>query len=590
MKKILILAILFSIVFAFAPAVIWHNNIPSICIPGENSFIAIYDRNLTLIDSLFISGPILQKIAWEPVDSEVIIIGSTANGWIVILTWNGEYLEIVEQVELSDTNPYSAPVLADIDNNGSVEIIAAHDTALFCLDVSGNILWHAPIESEYPPVATPAVGDIDGDSLLEIVIETYEALWAFNGDGTILPNFPVYLSEFDSYAKFSYSSPILWDSDNDNRCEIYAGLHQAGATYDWGLFGGWDETGARITNGFYGTSGYGAWVYSPISICDPDGDGIAEMVFADIRGSIYGVNSSMSLQAFGNTIFNSGAGSTWGGVLCCDVNSQAGSEYIFVAFSDDTSMRICAVDNSKQWIGGFPETVIVDDDAIISPAIFTYDDTIHIVFAYSDGRIWQKKLPGTPLVGQTYWCELFGDRRNTGCASPLPPRNLVAERIGDSIRIQWSSVFDAKSYFVFRSADSAGVYAETILTTVDTFIDVLFDTSWFFVISQGEFKSSFRSISVRVIDTTNVTESYNKENSDIVVVFPNPANAIAQIWSPNSVRLEIVNISGRTLKQAEMNDGRMDFNFSEIPSGVYMIATFDEKNRRIGQAKVVVLK
>lgn len=590
MKKTILTGILYGVVFGFAPAIVWQSGIPFICVGSRNSSVIIYDRDLTLVDSVSLPGPVTQKIAWEPESSDVMIVVATANGWLSILNWDGEHLEILEQIRLSEENPYSSPVFADIDGDGVVEIITVQDTALFCVSISGDIIWHTPIESAYPPVATPSVGDIDGDFLPEIVIETYEALWVFESDGSVMPNFPVYLSGYDPYARFSYSSPILWDSDNDGKCEIYAGLHQVGGTYSLGLFGGWDETGARITEGFYGTSGYGGWIYSPISICDPDGDGLPDMIFADIRGNLYGVNSSMDIRSFGNSIFNSGAGRVYGGVICADVNSQAGAEYIFIAFEDDTLMKICVADNSKQWLSGFPERVIVDDDAIVSPAVFYLNDTVFIAFAYVDGRVWVRKIEGEPFVGQSPWCELFGDRRNTGCFSPLPPRSIAAERSGDSIVIQWSACFGAEFYSLFRSSDSSGASAETVLTTTDTFAVLPLDTSWFFVISRGELRSSFRSVAVRIADPAGVSESFGNCSSSLLV-FPNPVNCVTQVNSGcGAVRIELTDISGKTIMQMYTNGPKVNLDFSGIPSGVYVIVSFDDFGRLVGQARITVIR
>lgn len=110
------------------------------------------------------------------------------------------------------TPDYASPVAADINFDGTPEIIIARRTGwLDCFDTAGAMLPGFPINltldaGYYPPnpvtraFSTPAVGDINHDGELEIVLgtsgrQTDNSRWsgrihAFRSNGTRVPGFP----------------------------------------------------------------------------------------------------------------------------------------------------------------------------------------------------------------------------------------------------------------------------------------------------------------------------------------------------------------------------------------------------------------
>ena len=192
------------------------------------------------------------------------------------------------------------PVLADLDGNGTMEIITnkrmwpVGEVWVYSGDGTVYPGWPQPIETV--PASSAAVGDITGDGVPEIVAESYEGLHVFDINGSELAGFP-FMMPFG--AVNSYSSPVLVDLDNDGLREIVFGTHVlSGAGYvfvlrnDGSNFPGWPQP----TNW---------WIYGPPAVGFIDGDNVLDIAVGDQVLSpqptnfIYGWNMSGNpLQGF----------------------------------------------------------------------------------------------------------------------------------------------------------------------------------------------------------------------------------------------------------------------------------------------------
>lgn len=169
------------------------------------------------------------------------------------------------------------PALADIDGNGSMEIVVAirrhPEGFIYIYKGNGTVFPDWPKRLDYVPGSAVAVGDITGDGVPEIVAESYNGLHAFTADGLLMPGFPYYPGE---NRVFSYSSPVLADIDGDGLREIICGDHDVsqggGAVHivknDGSSYPGWP----KFT---------GSWVYGPPSVGDIDGDGLLDVAVGD---------------------------------------------------------------------------------------------------------------------------------------------------------------------------------------------------------------------------------------------------------------------------------------------------------------------
>ncbi len=165
---------------------------------------------------------------------------------------------------------FSAPILADLENDGSIECIVMGNTkgpgdagdiitgnALLVLNSDGtrHTNWAnaavipGAVDSQDMPPPAPAVADIDGDGKLEIIVAAYNgSIRAYNDDKSLLWTF-----DFTQGANIFAGEPVIGDVDGDGALEILFGTYvprQWEGQWDgpvglWGL-----EANGTVMSGF----------------------------------------------------------------------------------------------------------------------------------------------------------------------------------------------------------------------------------------------------------------------------------------------------------------------------------------------------
>jgi len=200
---------------------------------------------------------------------------TSANGKVYAFEKNGNN---VQGFPVStEGGPVRTPVLADMDDDGALEIIIAirlwPEGFIHVYRGNGSMYPNFPVRMDYAPGSAVAFGDITGDVVPEIIAESYYSLHAFNLEGVILPGFPYFPGDG---RVFSYSSPVLADLNGDGLREIICGDHSTnlgdGAVHvvqsDGTALPGWP----KFTDN---------WIYGPPSVGDIDGDGELDVVVGD---------------------------------------------------------------------------------------------------------------------------------------------------------------------------------------------------------------------------------------------------------------------------------------------------------------------
>jgi hypothetical protein len=219
----------------------------------------------------------------------VVIVGSSIAQATVpapVLKWRKGWFSRVE----FNKGMYTSPAVADLNGDGKEEVIWA-SYKIFCLDgATGNVLWSFWAGTDranptyyqsirtYPSVV---VADINNDGEMEIVT-AHELGWlcAYTNDGYFLPGFPTRpAGRTDEITSLS-----VYDLDGNGTLEIIIGWAYANnlnccvVRHDGGVATGWPQ---YVPNENYNALGI---FNANIAVGDLDGDGYGELVVPSDTG------------------------------------------------------------------------------------------------------------------------------------------------------------------------------------------------------------------------------------------------------------------------------------------------------------------
>lgn len=237
---------------------------------------------------------------------------------------------------------YSAPALADVDNDGVLEaIVGCRDGYVRCVDLNtGALEWEAYVGINI--ASSPLVYDIDSDGVIDVIITSANNTYRINGKyGNI-----VWKSSIGRGLQ-SVSSPVLLDDINGDNIKDIAVANL------WGYIAIIDgKHGDLIRQVDLWSTGFKGLfiVHSPIS-ADIDGDGIREIIVSagieilDRTASRLGYNGSIiaidpktgSIDAAINT-----GGFAWfsqPAIAAADIDKD-GMDEVFIAGCDGYLYRL----------------------------------------------------------------------------------------------------------------------------------------------------------------------------------------------------------------------------------------------------------
>lgn len=183
---------------------------------------------------------------------------------------------------------YTTPAMADIDNNGTKEIITASGNKINAYKKDGTTLAGFPYtfepDSNFPPCSTSFleapymtinVDDLDGDNKKEIVALTYKGVIILRSDGTPYPGWPK--TQFAS--NYNGSSPAIDDIDGDGKKDLVV-FQKSSDFFSFGILHVYRPNGTEIAGFPKNIPGtYNFSDTSMISVFDLDKDGKKEIAF-----------------------------------------------------------------------------------------------------------------------------------------------------------------------------------------------------------------------------------------------------------------------------------------------------------------------
>jgi hypothetical protein len=295
--------------------------------------------------------------------------------------------------------------LADIDHDGKLDIIASR----IRMNVDGEkILQDAQMYGGW----SPCIGDADGDGEVELYqfIPVYAGnktaqIRGFDHTGKLMPNFPVQLGAS------AQSLPVMGDVAGDNKMEVIASAD--GHIFAWTWDGQPLEGDTQVDNfNAVFKANVGSSPYVSPTLADLDGDGKAEIIFADEK--------TPAIRAFHGD--GKGVGNEDGLIATLPMPCRGVS---VVDLGGDGVMDLFA---GSYWIklpkeGAATVTKMLPEDADTDynqPTIADLDGDgkAEVIFGTKDGRLFVYHTDMTLKPEHAQWPTCNGNFQHTGCWKP----------------------------------------------------------------------------------------------------------------------------------------------------------------------------
>ena len=264
------------------------------------------------------------------------------------------------------TGWYASPAVADLDGNGSMEVIWSAYSVFVVRGVDGADVWTVPNGHDLASAGGSSVGrtwpgvvvaDVDGDAALEIVTAHSDG-WVsvYRADGYFESGWPRQVTNGSELRTLA-----VYDVDGDGQMEIGVGATQSDDQWyvlepDGSVRAGWPQlpSGLCCATGLYNEN---------IAFGDLDGDGVAEIMgpndthyvaafYADGRSvpanAMFGANKywrdvgvwiplAAELRGYGNCGPEDRPNWNSGGLIVVDVDGNGANEVIGVGNVHDCS-------------------------------------------------------------------------------------------------------------------------------------------------------------------------------------------------------------------------------------------------------------
>ena len=510
---------------------------------------------------------------------EIVVLTAYGNarGGFNVFSNTGEVLFST----VTNNNPLiCAPVMADLNNDGILEIIfcgrgkasASISAGIHAWNLQGEELDGFPFELPSTPAFTPTLADIDNDGFLEMFVSTTSALICVSHTGE-----EMYRVESNEVYKYSYQSPLVVDFEGDGNWSLVGACHG-------------DNPNHYVRNAMTGEyrSGWpkpvSSWTYSAPTVAK-NGDEYAIFMGVSGEGNVFyqydmngnvapgfPLNLTSGIEGFVSIADIDGDGEN---EIITDFNLMDGNEgYIRAWEMDGTEVtngfplrpQGLTYMNGANFgdINGDGQLEIVTLSYVQS---FSPDDPIYVT-AYALNQ------PVENLVFGTYkgsndrmgWI-----REEDVVISCNPVRNLNAEASGEcvpSVFLFWNepeagSTGNLSNYQIWKNGSLLHELLPQWLEYSDD--EVEFDSTYYYVVVavyDDGCEAESEPLSVTVIwDAVH-------ENGKEAKIYPNPANDVLHVEG-SVLQVEVFNILGQSVLSINKNFESIHLN--GLQNGVYFV-------------------
>jgi hypothetical protein len=336
--------------------------------------------------------------------------------WPDIFVLNHDGTDVPGWPGISPNYMSDPPTLADIDNDGDLEILMGHeDWNVYAYHHSGEPVAGWPVEVDHGQgVSGVSVADIDNDGDVELLAGNANYLYAWHhadtdGDGRADPvdGWPVEVPQPSvGYNETIFVAPAIGDVDADGQMEIIAAAGAAKTTHeDYQVFM-WQPNGQVAQGWPQIVEGTVQW--SSVALGDMDNDGIVEIVAGGDDGKLWAWKANgLVLDGFPVDL-----GSDLSRGLCAAIGDVDGDDDNEIVVGGGNGIYVLEHDGRIK--AGWPKSYDIE----VAPAIADLDGDgdIEVVAYGEDDRVyvWDLTDEQQPLERRMDWPMLGMNTRHSG--------------------------------------------------------------------------------------------------------------------------------------------------------------------------------
>ncbi|MCK5787143.1 MAG: T9SS type A sorting domain-containing protein, partial [Candidatus Sabulitectum sp.] len=311
---------------------------------------------------------------------------------------------------------WSSPVASDLDNNGDFELVlgrqnitlGSNPISLYIRDTDGSLIKYKLWDMEESVTATPSICDVDENGSLEVIAVTdlTEFFPGLDGYGTVYCFNPITGDElWSKYVGGVYITGAISTGKilADETVGVVVGAHTG-------------SNSIKVLNGTTGNLAYSplataGGIQAGTSIADVNGDGHLDIVASSVGGYLYCWRGDTGEDNPGFPV-NLGA-FTDDGVSIGDVDGDGMLELV-LAGSDG---KLHAINHDGTSTSGFPITVSSCNDLSGQPAIgdIDGDGRLEIVFSEENNSVLHcYEMGDNSAYNYLPWPQFQHDAQNTG--------------------------------------------------------------------------------------------------------------------------------------------------------------------------------